>query len=170
MRGRLGWPGVLLGIGLVSGLVVGASVGVAAGASSAPRLSACVQANGLLRYAPEGACRSGEKLLTWYAQSPAGPPDLRWVADPWQKPADYCPDPYGWFHWGSEQTIWHCIKGGIGGTVDEVPPITNAYLAAMLAAAYPVKSHAVCQRDFPRLIWYGSSATATDPGECRAHQ
>ncbi len=170
MRRRLGSRAVILAVGVIAGLLLGTSVGVVVGASSVPKLTACVQSNGLMRYSAGGTCRSGEQQLTWYAQSPAGPPDLRWVADPWQKPADYCPDPDGWFVWGYDQTTWHCVKGGVGGTVYAVPPIRNAYLAAMLATAYPVKSHAICQRDFPRLVWYATTATVTDPGECRSHQ
>ena len=109
---------------------------------------------------------------------PTASPDMRWQRDPWVPPTTpVCPDPNGWFTYGSDQTHWVCVAGGPGGTTELLPPITNTYLEAMIAAAYPVTSKLVCDRDFPHLNWYAYNSstgsfllTVDHPGECRDHQ
>jgi hypothetical protein len=58
---------------LLAGLLLGASVGVIV-ASGTPQLHACVQSGGVMRYVSTAKCKTGEKLLTWNVQGPAGQP------------------------------------------------------------------------------------------------
>lgn len=56
----------------IAGVLAGGVVGVIVGASTVPQLHACVQkTTSLMRYVT-GACKPGEKLLTWSVQGPQG--------------------------------------------------------------------------------------------------
>ena len=55
-------------------LFVGLAVGAAVGASSVPKISACVEKDGTMRYLASGKCRTGEKLLAWNVQGVQGTP------------------------------------------------------------------------------------------------
>jgi hypothetical protein len=64
---------IVLASVLLAGVLAGGAVGVIVGASTTPQLHACVQkTTNLMRYTTGTSCKSGEKLVSWNVQGPAG--------------------------------------------------------------------------------------------------
>jgi len=105
----------LLIAGLAAGLLAGGTVGAIVGATSVPRINACVQSGGLMRYAPTAACKPGEKVLTWNVQGPQGPQGLQGPRGP-QGPQGAPGAPGG--GGGSASTTVYFVDGGGGGFSD----------------------------------------------------
>ncbi len=63
-------------------LLAGLAVGVAVGASSVPTIKSCVEKDGTMRYLASGACKSGEKQLTWNIQGVKGAPGPQGIPGP----------------------------------------------------------------------------------------